>query len=283
MSTVPSLNLSGKKKKSRKPKSKTNTNQPKKTTKSPTQANPVTPPPDITLSLPARKKKSSKSKGKSKSDSNKTQKQNLNGNKNNAKNPIEKDKEVEAEPSISPVPNDPPENLKKILENLEQLKSEPEYTYDDLLSRIFSKLKENHPRFLGESRQFVMPPPDVGKLGGKKVVLFNALELCNIMRRPPEHVLSFFFAELGTTGSIDGDGRFIIKGRYQAKHIESVLRSYINQYVRCSVCGRYQTSLVHNNRLYFIKCDSCEAQKTVVQIKSTQHAPAEKKKNLKKV
>jgi translation initiation factor 2 subunit 2 len=47
------------------------------------------------------------------------------------------------------------------------------------------------------------------------------------MNRQPEHCLSFVLAEIGSTGSIDGSGRLIMKGKFQPKHIEVLLRRYI--------------------------------------------------------
>lgn len=43
----------------------------------------------------------------------------------------------------------------------------------------------------------------------------------------PEHVIQFLFSEMGTTGSVDGAGRLVIKGRFQQKQVENVLRRYI--------------------------------------------------------
>lgn len=47
------------------------------------------------------------------------------------------------------------------------------------------------------------------------------------MHRQPEHVIQFLFSELGTTGSVDGEKRLVIKGRFQQKQLENVLRRYI--------------------------------------------------------
>jgi translation initiation factor 2 subunit 2 len=47
------------------------------------------------------------------------------------------------------------------------------------------------------------------------------------MHRQPDHVIQFLFAELGTTGSVDGSQRLVIKGRFQPKQLENVLRRYI--------------------------------------------------------
>ena len=50
------------------------------------------------------------------------------------------------------------------------------------------------------------------------------------MHRQPEHVIQFLFAELGTSGSVDGSKRLVIKGRFQQKQIENVLRRYIGMH-----------------------------------------------------
>lgn len=51
------------------------------------------------------------------------------------------------------------------------------------------------------------------------------------LRRQPKHLLAFLLAELGTNGSIDGNNQLIIKGRFQQKQIETVLRRYISKYI----------------------------------------------------
>jgi translation initiation factor 2 subunit 2 len=55
----------------------------------------------------------------------------------------------------------------------------------------------------------------------------NFQEICDMMKRSPEHVTQFVLAEFGTEGSNTADGQLILKGRYQPKHIESLLRKYI--------------------------------------------------------
>lgn len=70
-------------------------------------------------------------------------------------------------------------------------------------------------------------PPQVAREGTKKTTFSNLMDICRRMHRQPEHVLQFLYSELGTTGSIDGQQRLIMKGRYTQKQIENVLRKYI--------------------------------------------------------
>ncbi|KAJ1931505.1 translation initiation factor eIF-2 beta subunit, partial [Linderina pennispora] len=73
---------------------------------------------------------------------------------------------------------------------------------------------------------------------------------------------------LGTSGSIDGSGRLVIKGRFQQKQIENVLRRYIVEYVTCKTCKSGETVLTKEGRLYFIQCESCGSTRTVAPIKA---------------
>lgn len=49
------------------------------------------------------------------------------------------------------------------------------------------------------------------------------------MNRNNEHVSAFLLAELGTSGSLDGQQRLVVKGRFMPKSFETVLRRYVNE------------------------------------------------------
>ena len=74
------------------------------------------------------------------------------------------------------------------------------------------------------------------RVGSKKTAFANFNEIAKMLHRQPKHLLLFLFAELGTSGAIDGSNQLIIKGRFQQKHIENVLRRYIKEYVTCHTC-----------------------------------------------
>mmetsp|Transcript_28728 Transcript_28728/g.33018 ORF Transcript_28728/g.33018 Transcript_28728/m.33018 type:complete len:110 (-) Transcript_28728:318-647(-) len=95
-----------------------------------------------------------------------------------------------------------------------------------------------------------------------------------MMQRSPEHVFQFFMAELGTEGSIDGNQRLVIKGKYVPKYIESLLRKYIVEYVTCKMCRSPNTELVKDasTRLYFCHCKDCGSSRSVAQIRTGYHA-----------
>lgn len=81
-------------------------------------------------------------------------------------------------------------------------------------------------------------------------------------------------AELGTEGSIDGNQRLMIRGKYLPKYIESLLRKYVVEYVTCEMCRSANTDLIkdQSSRLHFCKCRDCGSSRSVAVIKSGYHA-----------
>lgn len=148
-----------------------------------------------------------------------------------------------------------------------------DYSYDDMLDRVMSILHSNNPDLIEKKRRN-MKPPQLTRLGTKKTLWVNFQEICTIMQRSPEHVFQFFMAELGTEGSIDGNQRLVIRGKYVPKYIESLLRKYIVEYVTCSMCRSPNTELKRDSgsRLYFINCSDCGSSRSVAQIRSGYHA-----------
>ena len=128
------------------------------------------------------------------------------------------------------------------------LKSDRDYTYEEvcisippmimcvdspvypsqLLRRFYGQLHASNPALLTSAgKRYTIAPPQILREGNKKSIFANVSDICKRMHRQPEHVIQYMFAEMGTTGSVDGSGRLVIKGRFQQKQIEHVLRRYI--------------------------------------------------------
>lgn len=145
-----------------------------------------------------------------------------------------------------------------------------DYTYDELLDRVFGILREKNPELTGERRRTVLKPPQVAREGTKKTVFTNFMDLCKAMNRNNEHVSAYLLAELGTSGSLDGQQRLVIKGRFLPKSFETVLRRYVNEYVLCPGCKSVDTLLDREatTRLMYLRCQQCGASRSVATIKS---------------
>jgi translation initiation factor 2 subunit 2 len=148
-----------------------------------------------------------------------------------------------------------------------------DYTYEDLLDRVAALLQANNPDLV-EKKRTRIKPPQLQLLSSKKTLWINFQEICTMMQRDSLHVFAFFMAELGTEGSLDGNQRLIIRGKYVAKYIESLLRKYVVEYVTCEMCRSPNTDLVKDqgSRLYFCNCRDCGSSRSVAPIRSGYHA-----------
>ncbi|TIC12304.1 hypothetical protein E3Q15_02359 [Wallemia mellicola] len=180
------------------------------------------------------------------------------------------DKQLDQGKPEEDTPSDQPDPLSESTgENGEPwLGTDRDYTYKELLSRTFKLLHSQNPALVTGAKRYTIAPPQVVRDGNKKTAFANIADICKKMHRQPEHVIQFLFAELGTSGSVDGSQRLVIRGRFQQKQIENVLRRYIVEYVTCKTCKSPETNLTKENRLYFMTCESCGSRRSVAAIKS---------------
>merc|ERR1711862_447250 len=88
--------------------------------------------------------------------------------------------------------------------------SDRDYQYDELLQRVFGIMRDKNPEMVaGKQKKFVMRPPQVVRVGSKKTAFANFIEIAKMLHRQPKHLLAFLFAELGTSGAIDGSNQLI--------------------------------------------------------------------------
>ncbi|KAG5922780.1 hypothetical protein E4U42_005330 [Claviceps africana] len=155
--------------------------------------------------------------------------------------------------------------------------------YSLLLQRFFHQLSQKNPdHTLTGAKSFKIPPPQCMREGNRKTVFANIADICKRMKRTEDHLTAYLFAELGTNGSVDGSRRLVIKGRFQQKQIEGMVRKYIIEYVTCKTCKSPDTELSKGeNRLYFVTCNNCGSRRSVTAIKTGFSAQVGKRKKMK--
>jgi len=147
--------------------------------------------------------------------------------------------------------------------------SDRDYTYDELLKRVFTIIQEKNPEMAARhTKGFIMRPPQVVRSGTKKTAFVNFMDIAKALHRQPKHLLAFLQAELGTVGTIDGSNQLILKGKFQQRNIETVLRKYIKEYVFCHTCRSPDTILNKDARLFFLQCMTCHSKCSVQSIKT---------------
>lgn len=169
----------------------------------------------------------------------------------------------------------PPKSAVSPAPTSEAAKVNQKAMYQQLLTRVYDELRSNNPDLVNKKKS-VLRPPQVMRVGTSRILWVNFAEICKMMKRDPEHVFRFFLAELGTTGSIDGSQRFLLKGKFVPKYIESLLKKYISEYVTCNGCRGVDTRLARDpmNRMYVMHCETCGAGRAVTAIQKGYHATA---------
>jgi len=161
------------------------------------------------------------------------------------------------------------DSVKPLSKGKAWISSDRDYTYDELLTRVFDIIREKNPEMVtGEKKKIVMRPPQVMRAGARRTSFINFAEISRMLHRQSKHVLAFLLAELGTSGSVDGSNQLIIRGRFNQKQIENVLRRYIKEYVTCHTCKSPDTLLQKEERLFFLQCETCGSRCSVASIKS---------------
>ncbi|KAJ4704212.1 eukaryotic translation initiation factor 2 beta subunit [Melia azedarach] len=100
--------------------------------------------------------------------------------------------------------------------------------------------------------------PQVLREGTKKTIFVNFTDLCKTMHRQPEYVMTFLLAEMGTSGSLDGQQRLVVKGRFSPKNFEGILRTYINDMSNIVAAKVQIRFLRKENCLLFLRCEQIQ-------------------------
>jgi len=129
--------------------------------------------------------------------------------------------------------------------------------YREMLERAYGEL----PQQVDTYERFTMPRPRVRR-AGRRTVLLNFKEICDELRRDPEHVLKFLSREMATLATFDGI-RVVFQGTFGLDTIRNLLEIYTEKYVVCPVCKRPDTRIVRERRLWFLQCEACGARSSI--------------------
>lgn len=147
-----------------------------------------------------------------------------------------------------------------------------EYSYIQLLDRAFQQVRAANPE--SDRQKTTLPIPILTRGGPRKTIWNNFKQTCDILHRGTDHFQQYLIAELGSDASLDATQQLIIRGKYTPKQIESLLKSYITDYVACSMCRSPNTTLSKDSvtRLVYLECNACSCRRSVNVIKSGFHA-----------
>ncbi len=135
------------------------------------------------------------------------------------------------------------------------------YDYEPLLLRARGQL----PSVVFKHERFEMPKLIV-VITGNRTLIKNLIEVAGIVRRTPDHLLKYLAKELASQGGFDGQTG-VFQGKFGGFMVNNKFEKYVDEYVRCAECKKPDTNLIKKDRLMFLKCEACGAEKPVKNIK----------------
>jgi translation initiation factor 2 subunit 2 len=129
--------------------------------------------------------------------------------------------------------------------------------YEDLLNKLHSEIKPIE----ASSERFEIPRVS-GHIEGNKTKVTNFLQICNVLRRNPQHVAKFLSRELAAQTVIQGE-RLIFNRKLNSTRINDKLKEYTDEFVICPECKKPDTELIKESNFLFLHCLACGAKHSV--------------------
>jgi translation initiation factor 2 subunit 2 len=133
--------------------------------------------------------------------------------------------------------------------------------YNQMLEEALEKLPEE----TKSDVRLEIPKPEV-VVSGSQTYINNFIEIANIIRRKPEHILKFLSKELASPAHIEGN-RAAFQGKLFSTLIEKKLESYYKEFLYCPECKKPDTQIIKQDRAALLKCEACGAKTPVRSIK----------------
>lgn len=121
--------------------------------------------------------------------------------------------------------------------------------------------KEKLPEIAESTERFTIPKV-TGHLEGNKTVISNFLQIANIIRRNPEHLVKYINRETAARGEIKKQ-LLVFNTKLPSSKINEKIQQYVDNYVICKECGKPDTKLSKEGVVTFIRCQACGAKHSI--------------------
>jgi len=126
--------------------------------------------------------------------------------------------------------------------------------YDKMLERLYAGLPESTKKH----ERFEMPQTD-SFMQGTKTIVRNFSAILKAINRDGKHMFKFIAKETATSAAIDDNNRLVLSGKFDKGQVNSLVESYINQFVLCPECKRPDTKVMEKQGVRLLKCEACGA------------------------
>lgn len=133
---------------------------------------------------------------------------------------------------------------------------ESKYELNYLLDRVYDDLGKR------SKTKASFTPPEVAR-HNRKTYVSNFNSVCESFGRDSSDVKIYIERELQATSSITGTGQLCIDGMFNQINIQKILSEYVKHFILCSHCKSKDTIIVKKDRIKFLVCRTCRAEKSI--------------------
>lgn len=105
-------------------------------------------------------------------------------------------------------------------------------------------------------------PKVTGQLEGNKTIISNFLQIANVIRRNPEHILKYISRETAAKGEIKKQ-LLMFNTKLPSAKINEKIQQYVDNFVICKECGKPDTKLSKEGIITFMRCQACGAKHSI--------------------
>lgn len=121
--------------------------------------------------------------------------------------------------------------------------------------------KKNLPEITEESKRFEIPKVE-GHVEGNKTIITNFLQIADIFRRDPQHIIKYLQRELATPAYLD-NRRLVLGRKIGSSVVNQRIEAYAKEFVLCKECGKPDTQIIKEERVAVLKCTACGAKHSI--------------------
>jgi translation initiation factor 2 subunit 2 len=143
--------------------------------------------------------------------------------------------------------------LTQIFKRIIPKEREMTFNYQQLLKTAKEKLPE-----VKQSTERFEIPRVTGHVQGNKTIISNFINICATLRREPAQIVKYLQRELATPASQDNQ-RLILGRKLTSASVNEKIAKYTHDFVICKECGKPDTQLIKEDRIFSLKCTACGA------------------------
>ncbi|HDN81562.1 MAG: translation initiation factor IF-2 subunit beta [Candidatus Cloacimonas sp. 4484_209] len=135
---------------------------------------------------------------------------------------------------------------------------------EDNYQKLLDEAWKNLPEKVLKEERFEVPKADV-VIAGNRTLIRNFSEIATMLNRKPVHIMKYLLKELATSGEIVGN-KAEFQGKFGTGIINLKIELYTKNYVLCHECGKPDTTIIKEGRVYLLKCGACGARHPIKRI-----------------